>query len=223
MSPDKILHFSSAFCDVLNDLMPGWRTHGGVILGPHGAAVRFSEQHAAASDGHVDIEFSFQDDDPGAPRLWDCITGFGATPLERARTAARIWGATSAGPLLEFKFSRKGEFADHFDADDSQGLLGWHCICSAITGYGQGNAAQSLQEWWLSGQDVLPAIAPFLSDLSGSEPHSIKIFFGGDGIVEVRIDGVIHEDASTALLSLDWPRLEPVGFLRVFVIALHRA
>lgn len=222
MAPDKTIQFAEAFCDVLNGLMPGWDTEAGVIRGPDGAVIRFSERHSAGSDGHADLEFSFRDNDPQTFRLWDCVSGFGATLSECARSAARLWGATSAGALLELRYSRRGEFADHFHGNEPQGLVGWHCICGAVIGYGQGDSPQSLQDWWLSRHAVLPTISPFLRTLADDRPHSIKVFFGAQDVAEVRVDGDIHEEASAALLSLDWPRLEPVGYIRVFVIALHR-
>lgn len=222
MEPDKTIQFAAAFCDVLNGMMPGWKTEGDVIRGPHGAAIRFTDRHGNGSDEHVDVEFTFQDDNPDTLRLWDCVSGFGDSLPEYASSAAHLWGGTSAGALLELQYSQKGEFADHFHGHDPQGLRGWHCICSAVMGYGEGDSAQSLQGWWLSRHTVLPTISPFLRTLSDNRPHSIKVFFGAQDVAEVRIDGDLHAEATAALLSLDWPRLGPVGFLRVFIIALHR-
>lgn len=222
MNPDRKAQFAAEFCSKLNELMSGWDADRGVIHGPDGALICFSDRHGADSEGHTDIEFILRSGDPLSPRLWDCVSGFGTTVSERVHSAAEIWGATSANALLEFKYSQRGQFADHFRGHDPQGILGWHCICSPVIGYGQGDTAQSLQDWWISKHAVLPSISPCLHTLSNDRPHSIKVFFGAQDVAEVRIDGDIHQDASDVLLSLHRPRLNPIGFLRVFVIALHR-
>ncbi len=221
MAPDKIYQFAAAFQDALNALKPGWNSRDDAIYGPDGAVIHFSERHNADSNGHVDVEFVVNDRDPDSPRLWDCVSGFGPTISDCADSAAHIWASTSGGALLELKYSRQGKYADHFRGNDPQGLIGWHCICSAVLGYGLDDSADVLQEWWLERQTVLPAISPFLSTLPDHCPHTVKVFFGAQDTAEVRVDGEIHEGASAALLALDWPRMEPPGFLRVFVIALH--
>jgi len=221
MAPDKINEFAASFQDALNALKPGWNSRDGSIYGPDGAVIRFSERHNADSNGHVDVEFVINDQDPDSPRLLDCVSGFGNTISDYAASAARIWASTSGVALLELKYSRRGEYADHFRGHEAKGLIGWHCICSAVLGYGRGGSAEVLQDWWLKRQTVLPAISPFLRTLSGDCPHTVKVFFGAQETAEVRVDGEIHEGASAALLALDWPRMEPPGFLRVFVIALH--
>ena len=222
MASSKFAHFAEAFCESLNELFPGWSITDGVIHGPDDAAVRFSEEHAADPEAHADVEFSFRNSDPEGPRLWDCVSGFGETVEDRAATACHIWTNTTALALLEWKYSRAGEYADHFRGDEPQGLTGWHCICSSVLGFGHGDSGQRLQDWWLQNQTVLPRLSSALADLADARPHGIKIFFGGCDIAEVRVDGLVHENASEALRSLDWPRLEVPGFLRVYVIALHR-
>ncbi len=155
--------------------------------------------------------------------LWDCVAGLGATHLDRARFAARLWGQTTAGALLELKYSRRGEFADHYHSSDVGGLSGWHAIAGAIVGFGQGASPSKLQQWWLS-NPVLPTLAGALNDSlpEPDAPFGLKIFFGGDGVAEVRVDGDRHDAASFALCALPWPRLQPPGFVRSYVIALHR-
>jgi len=222
MASSKFTHFAEAFCQFLNDLLPGWSISDGVIRGPEDAAIRFSEEHPSSSEAHVDVEFSFQDSTGVDVRLWDCVSGFGETVADWAETAAHIWSNTTALALLELKYSRRGEYADHFHGDEPQGLTGWHCICSSVLGYGVGESGQLLQDWWLQNHTVLPGLASALDDLTDSGPHGIKILFGANDIAEVRVDGHHHEKASEALRSLDWPRLPDPGFLRVYVIAMHR-
>jgi len=222
MIPDKLNQFTAAFHSTLNALKPQWIVHGDALHGPDGAVVRFAERHQASSNGHVDVEFILNHLNPDSPRLWDCVSGFGPSLSDCAHSAAHIWTSTSGVTLLEMKYSGRGEFADHFHGHEPEGLLGWHSICSAVLGYGRGSSADALQAWWLGRQTALPAIAPLLRNIPGDGPHAVKIFFGAQDVAEVRVDGEIHAGASAALLALDWPRIEPPGFLRVFVIALHR-
>jgi hypothetical protein len=52
----------------------------------------------------------------------------------------------------------------------------------------------------------------------------VRLFLGGNGteeVAEVQINGHIHQVASEALASLDWPRPEGLGYVRAFVLALH--
>jgi hypothetical protein len=71
---------------------------------------------------------------------------------------------------------------------------------------------------------VLPKLSHALSSSLDDNtcPHGIKIFFGGDDIAEVRLDGEEHEAASVVLENLDWPRLASTAFVRSYVLALHR-
>lgn len=107
-----------AFREVLNSLRPGWVTMGDAIVGPDGATVRLTQRHESLSEGHVDVQFVLDDNAPRKVELWDCVVGYGTTPADRARFAAYLWGQTTAGTLLELKYSRRGEFADHYHATD---------------------------------------------------------------------------------------------------------
>src|SRR5262245_38046336 len=103
-----------AFRDALNALKPGWVITERGIVGPGGALVRLGQRHEVESDGHVDVDFELDEADPGGTQLWDCVCGFGVTPTDKARSAAHLWSQTTAGALLEFKYSQRGEFADHY-------------------------------------------------------------------------------------------------------------
>jgi hypothetical protein len=218
---DAIAH--EAFRDALNALKPGWEVTERGIVGPKGAVVRLLQQHPSQSEGHVDVQFVLNDGAPVRLTLWDCVAGVGRTPADRAQFAAHLWSQTTAGALLELKYSLRGEFADHFSGDDPAGFQGWHSICGAILGYGHGDSPDQLQQWWLD-HPILPVIARALDDSLNEHagPHGIKILFGGDGVAEVRLNGEAHGPASEALANLDWPRLDPPGFVRSYVIAVHR-
>jgi len=221
MMTDAIAY--EVFRESLNTLRPGWTISGDAIVGADGALVRLTQRHPSRSEGHVDIQFVIDDASLGHIELWDCVAGLGSTHLDRARFAAHLWSQTTAGALLELKYSLRGEFADHYHGGDPGGFSGWHAIAGALVGFGEGETPSRLQRWWLD-NPVLPTLAGALDDSLPSEnaPFGIKILFGGDGVAEVRVGGERHEIASSALAALPWPRLEPTGFVRSYVIVLHR-
>jgi Family of unknown function (DUF6348) len=210
-----------AFVDALNRLQSGWTARGDVLVGPGDAYVAFTEQHSVGSVSHVDVRFVLDASRPDES-LWDCVSGFGNTPEDRAWSAAHVWGQTTAGACLELKYSRRGEFADHYDGRESGSFTGWHAIAGAIIGFGDGDSAATLQRWWME-NPFLPALARWLDDSVGPHGlHGIKLLFGGADVAEVRLDGQRHDVASEELAKLSWPRLEPTGFVRSYVIAVHR-
>jgi hypothetical protein len=154
-SRTAMVEFHEAFRDALNGLHPGWSLATDGIAGPGGAVVRLGQRHSSESEGHVDVQFVLDGSVSQPVELWDCLSGLGSTAVERARFAARLWAQTTAGVLLELKYSQRGEFADHYHGSDSGGFSGWHVIAGAIVGFGNGDSAQDLQQWWLH-NPVLP-------------------------------------------------------------------
>lgn len=214
--------FLDAFKDALNALLPGWAVTPNGIIGPQGAMVKLGQLHGSEIVGHVDVQFILDINAPRQIGLWDCVCGLGDTDVSRAQCAAAIWAQTTAGVLLELKYSRKGRFADHYLGTDECGFSGWHCIAGAILGYGTGGSGERLQQWWLA-NPILPTLAKALIGSLNEQncPYGIKILFGGDDIAEVRVNGECHEAAARALEALNWPRLKPVGFARSYVLILH--
>jgi hypothetical protein len=211
------------FCIKLEELKPGWTIYGSSIVGPDGATVHLSRGLHSNSPGHIDVRFQLSALTGKHPGLWDCVTGFGETDEDIGRTAAHIWGSTTAPALFELQYSRRGEFADHYRGYESEGFSGWHSITGNIIGYGDEGHASHLQTWWIN-NPFLPtislAVEPSLDEMTA--PHGLKIFFGGNDIAEVRLNGNRHEGASQALLDLDWPRLTPPAFVRSYIIVIHR-
>jgi Family of unknown function (DUF6348) len=182
--------------------------------------VRLAKRHESG-DGHVDVQFVLDLNEASPISLWDCVTGFGSTSEEQAATAARIWAQTTAAALLELKYSGLGRFADHYHAGEPSGFPGWHAIAGPVMGYGRGESAGRLQKWWLE-NPLLSLLAPAMaSAIPETGPCGLKLFFGGDSTAEVRLDGDYHAAGSSALLALTWPRLQPAGFVRSYVVLAH--
>lgn len=211
-----------AFLAALESLRPGWAFLDGRIVGAEGVSVTLSQRHAADNNGHVDVEFAASGARGHVVTFMDCVSGFGPTAEARAQFAAQLWAQTTGGACLEFAYSMRGDFADHYRGSDPGGFTRWHVIAGAILGFGDGDSAGALQRWWLS-QPILPTLAEVLVP-EIHDPHSprgLKILFGGDRVAEVRVDGERHEAASSALADLPWPSLEPAAFVRSYVILLH--
>ena len=97
-------------------------------------------------------------------------------------------------------------------------------ISSAELSWGGGGDSASILQQWILANPVLPTLSHALSDSIDELtcPHGIKLFMGGDGISEVRVDGERHEIASAALANMGWPRLSPPGYVRSYLLVLHR-
>lgn len=209
----------TAFAAALATVSPGWTIDGPRLVGPRGTSIGFEPLHDGGP-GHLDVGFTL----PSGAIISDCVVGIGTTPVEMAEAAARLWVATTATAVLELSLSGTGEFADHYRADDNEGFAGWHAIAGSMIGYGHGDSPQVLQEWLLAHPPlplIASAIRPALAGSAG--PHGVKLIFGGDDIAEVRLDGIVHEGASTVFRKLPWPRLTPLGFVRTFFLLAHPA
>jgi hypothetical protein len=211
-----------AFVAALESLCRGWTQGPSGIVGPGGVRVTLSERHSFDNDGHVDVEVLVPSPHGDPATFIDCVSGFGSTPQARARFAAHLWSQTTGAACLEFAYSLRGDFADHYRGSDPASFTNWHTIAGAIIGFGDAESASVLQQWWLS-HPVLPAVAHALANgLSDNvAPHGVKILFGGDGVAEVRVDGDCHDAASRAVGGLQWPRRDPAAFVRSYVILLH--
>jgi len=209
-----------AFAAALEALRPGWAVTGNRIVGPNGVTVTLSQRHSVENDGHVDVELLVPSAGGQPATFIDCVSGFGATAAARARFAAHLWSQTTGAACLEFAYSLRGDFADHYRGSDTKGFTNWHAIAGAIIGFGHGESADILQRWWLSNR-VLPCLSQALAQEISGQPHGVKILFGGDRVAEVRLDGECHDAASRALKSLPWPTTNPAAFVRSYVVLLH--
>lgn len=214
------IEFAHAFGRQLNAIKAGWEVKNGELRGPDGEKVRFSSRDCAdEEEGHVDVEFIPGPKTKNSRVLWDCVAGVGDSTEGKAEMAAAIWGQTTAPAILEYGDSAKGKLADHYHGDDAAGFDGWYVIAGAVLGYGLEDSGDRLQKWWLT-NPILPKLVASLSPTLSSKatPHGVKVLFGGRDIAEVKVDGVLHKEATEALQALPWPRLDPPGFVRSYFI-----
>ncbi len=204
------------FRDALNRLSAGWELDGERVSNG-GVSVRLEARHGD-EPGHYDIAVRLGAGSD-AVDLWDCVAGVGDTDERRASVAAMVWGATTAPAIIEL-LAGTGQLADHYSGSDAQGVAGWHVIHAPIGGLGNEAGVARLQEWWVA-HPLLPVLGPPIRDgLAPERPHGMKVLLGLDGVAEVRVDGDVHEPASRALASLDWPR-GTGAFVRSYVLLVH--
>lgn len=212
-------HCLTRMAAALNEIRPGWSVRAGTVVGPDGASAGIEDRGHSDLPHHLDIWCRLKPDD--GPLLWDCVNGFGASPSEAIGTAIHLWSQTTAMALLELKYSRRREFADHYRGNERDGLPGWHVIAAPILGFGKGDSPDALQRWCIE-HPLLPELGAALSDVERARaPHGMKVLFGGADVAEVRLGGERHEAASQALLRLEWPRLADAGFVRTYFILVH--
>jgi hypothetical protein len=205
----------------LNDITPGWSAEGNGVHGPRNVGVELTDFHHEYGPGHVDIGFVLGCKSQNCQTIWDCVSGYGSSVLERVQSAAHVWVTCTAPVFLELIFSGRGDYAEHYHAADPEGLRGWHAIHGPILGIGQ-EGAEILQKWWLE-NPLLPLISRNTKNSDFGDlryPHGIKLLFGGEDVAEVRIDGMRHEPASQALLLEKWPRVAR-SFVRGYILAMH--
>ena len=192
---------------------------GAVVRGPGTTAVAVRE-HPDSSGGHVDLGFVLRLGRSDSPVLWDCTAGLGKTEEEKLDNAVRMWSTTTAATVVELLDGR-GEHGDHYGPDRPGGVPGWHAVQGPACVFGFGTGALSE---WLSGNQVLPALADQLApQLDHPLLNGVKLFLGGragDDVAEVRVNGEVSEAASAALRALDWPRGERLAWARLFTLLL---
>ncbi|MFC8722018.1 DUF6348 family protein [Kitasatospora sp. NPDC057198] len=154
---------------------------------------------------------------PDVPCFMDCVVSMSADPQDAANT----WVQTAGACLLEL-LDRRGDFADHVDAEDEGGVPGWHMIVSGVVGLG----LDVDESWRLQGAlleaNVLHRIAgSFVEDLESPFFNGVKVFYGGSpGAMraEVWVNGECHQAATAAMAALGLP--EPAVFTAVRFYAL---
>ena len=211
---------TSALADRLARRGGVWIAGDSGVRGPGRLAVRVLDP-PAEPPGHIDIGFVLDRDRPGAPVVWDCVTGLGDTEEVALVRAADLWAASTAPVVLELN-GRRGEHADRFRPGEVGGYPGRHTVHGPVLGFGAGTGPAVLQRWVLD-RPLLPELAPYLAD---RVPHgqlaAIAVLFGcpatGAELAEVRVNGHLHGRASARLLDLDWPRPPGPAFARLVAL-----
>ena len=206
----------------LNSLHGSWYVEGDRVRGEGTLAV-VAVTHGDEVTGHLDLGVVLDVDRPEVPIIWDCAAGLGATAQAATERAIETWAQTTASAVIEL-LTQRGDFAQHYGADDPQGLAGWHAIHGPILGWGKGSNAPDLQRWWID-NPILPLLTEeLLASLDRPELNGVKIFFGSDAMgstAEVRINGQRAEATSAALLGLGWPRFAEPAYVRSYVLLVH--
>ncbi|MEL6179969.1 MAG: DUF6348 family protein [Myxococcota bacterium] len=213
---------AQAIADDLNTRMPGWRAEDGKVDGPGNLCVVLEQRHDVQLPPeiafHVDIGFVLNRMLPEAPVVWDCTTGYGATPVA---TAVRSWLSTTALPCLELVTGGRHLHGRHADGE-SFGLPGLHALMGDL--WGIGDEAPSLADW-LRGRTFPSELSPLLAPLFAQQKLTgIKLLLS-DGIrrtAEVRVDGMAHPEASALLGTLDWPTPEQHSIVKAYYLFIEQ-
>lgn len=203
-----------------------WSVEAEMAKGPGTVGVVIGKEHPDSPDhpGHIDLDFILNIDRPEDTTISDCVTGHGSTVEEAVDFAISLWLDTTCSALLEF-LAQDGSFGTHVYGDDRGGFPGWHAIYGGISGYGADDHAQAILKWFVD-NPLLPRLAPTLNGTFERDYLiGIKMLLGGangEGIAEVRVNGMHHAVASQALASLDWPRPPIGGVFRTFALLVHK-
>lgn len=211
--------------DALNRLRGGgWTASGTRVQGPGTMAVDVTSQtdHVGqAGMAHLDLTFLLNVDRPDSAII-DCIAGVGTGADAAVEQAIGSWITTTASAIFEV-IEHQGTHASHFPPASPMGMSNWHCVGGMVSVYGHGEEGSVLAEWF---SDTVPWVAIEDAIITGIDRpmlNGIKLYVGGSGqssFAEVRINGVVNETASAALLALPWPRSERLAFARTYLIAL---
>ena len=151
--------------------------------------------------------------------------GLGGTPEEKVHNAVNVWSVTTASAALEV-LEMQGDHATYLPPHAPDGFPGWHSVHGPVIGWG-GPDQQELVRDWLMENPVLPTLAPVLAQTPFPRPEliGVKVFLGGsaeDEVAEVRVNGAVHVEASTALWALGWPRAtEGASYARSFIVLIE--
>lgn len=192
-----------------------WTVADGQVHGPAETGVLIGQRHRVDSRHHLDIGFVIDSDQV----VWDCVTGIGDSDDEALVRAVTTWVETTAATIIEM-FTQRQQFATSFGPDEPQGLPGHHVIVGPILAFGLGKPAR-LQGW--AAKNLLPStMADTLAPELAPGLNGIKVFFGGERgeeVAEVRVNEVVSDPASAALMARDWPRLRKSAYVRFFMLA----
>jgi hypothetical protein len=207
-------HLVRTLATQLSEMAGTWTPDGDTVRSD-GKLITVTDLHGGPLEpNHVDIGVALNADDPTVPVLWDCAAGVGETSQQVAEMAASMWVRTTGSTVLEL-LTRQGDFATHIPGDDPDGLPGFHVIHSPMLSFG-GDSGTLGQ--WVRDHPLVPALRATLPPHLDEPLNGVKVLFGsagGEETVEVRVNGVVREDATAAVRTLDWPR---IAFVRAYLI-----
>jgi len=208
-----------------------WRAMGnGIIAGPDGFAILLVDTEGG--DTHVDIGIRLQQGRSQRARkiepsvIWDCVLGHYADIDAAAAEAVNVWRQSAWATVAQL-YSRGGTFAFDVHGAEADAMPGWHVILSPIQGYGNAESDPEVLQKWIADHPILPALAPQFATSIDPEtaPHGAKILIGGSSgnrVAEVKIDGVVNDEASAALAALPWPTPEASAVARMYALFAHQ-
>lgn len=204
---------------------PAWSAEnieGSLLRGPGSVGVILRENHTDY-DAHLDFDLVLNVDRPAETTLIDCVTGYGDDLPSCWRQGVDQWAESTVATAVAL-MERSDRWADHLHGNDPEGVAGWHIIHAGFVGFGVGDFTQLSR--WAVDAPLLPMLSEVLDAAVDRENlNGVKILFGGrpgDEVAEVRINGFPHEQASSALLALPWPRQEQPIFATTYVLMVHR-
>lgn len=199
-----------------------WRVREGLVRGPGNSAVVIRELDFDDGPAHIDLGIDLDVKDDTAPVLWDCTVGTGGTNEAAIKQAVELWAMTAGAAFMELLF-QAGELADHVEGDDPEGLPGHHVIHGPVASYAMNGDFQPLIDWFAD-NPMLPRVGNMLvGAFDHPQINGVKILCGGDrerAIAEVRVNGVVHEEASAVLRGFGWPRSPEFSYARTYLLVL---
>jgi hypothetical protein len=125
-SDPRLEHAASLIAARLNATRFEWRALGSVVEGPGTTSVITAARPNSDSPNHIDVGFVLNRTQRESHVIWDCSTGHATAghatdPDDALVQAIDIWARATAPVLLEL-MTQKGEFANHYRGDDSQGF-----------------------------------------------------------------------------------------------------
>lgn len=198
------------------------RVDGSQVIGPGTTSLVIAAHPDVAEtqqSAHLDIGFVLNRDRDDTT-IWDCSSGFGPTKTDAVSSAVHAWLQTTAPVVLEL-LTGQATYADHYSSAEC-GLTGRHAIHGGILGWGQGDAPDQLQRWWIA-HPLLPVLAPAIQPDPWPVLAALRIFFGsqrGQSTAEVKLNGRPLTDAADLLIEQNWPRFQQPAYVRSFILLL---
>lgn len=195
----------------------------GILVGGQGWSVMVLPATHSNNPNHYDLGFVLNLEAKDRV-IVDCVQGFG-TPAQAIDNVLHIWRETSGACFLEL-LTMRGEYATHFDGDDSSGITGWHTVASGVIAYGSDDATNNRMQSAMLDNKVMRALSgSIVPSLDPGSANGIKFFYiraaNQSVTAEVRINGQVDEEATEALIALDWPDVNHGSAVRCYAVALH--